>query len=86
MMELIFLVSLGILLYHLYRLLNANFDIKRAIIFLIAQLILFGYFLLAQLASVAYQVYEYKIAVMLSLVTIIFIVEFILFSLSYLLA
>ena len=74
MIELFFLISVAITLYHLYKILNEEFNIKLSIIFLILQLILFGFILTYTTVS-----FDLLASTILRFISLILIIEFLFF-------
>jgi len=73
MIEILFLVSFGLLIYHLFRILNNEFSLPYSIIFFISQLIMLGLFL-----SLTAIMQDVKIAIMTRFIVIFVVVELIL--------
>ena len=74
MIEIIFIIGLFAVLYHIYKVINQDFDVNLAIVLFILQLILLGLFI-----ALASALKDVKIAIMLKFIVLFSIIEFILF-------
>lgn len=74
MIEIIFIIGLFAVLYHIYKVINQDFDVNLAIVLFILQLILLGLFI-----ALTSALKDVKIAIMLKFIVLFSIIEFILF-------
>jgi len=74
MIEIIFIIGLFAVLYHIYKVINQDFDVNLAIVLFILQLILLGLFI-----TLTSALKDVKIAIMLKFIVLFSIIEFILF-------
>jgi len=73
MIEIIFLVSFGLLMFHFFRIFNNEFNLPYAIVIFISQLIMLGLFI-----SLTAITQDLKVAVMTRFITLFVIIELIL--------